>query len=158
MYFKAKFPFISEVIPTPKIFPKNAWDVERKPILVIKIIFQYIKKNYCYSTLYWWQQFLMQLLLIVGSWLVEDWRQKITTKRLKGILFIGCGSGCFHETDREYKPMPQPLGRSRITYSILIWRPIYRQPVCVGIYLPLAPAHSNYRLETPKHILKFTSI
>jgi hypothetical protein len=34
---------------------------------------------------------------------------------------------------------------------ILIWRPIYRQPVYVGIYLPLAPAHSNYRLETKKH-------
>ena len=32
--------------------------------------------------------------------------------------------------------------------------PIYRQPVYVGIYLPLAPAHSNYRLETKKHNLK----
>ena len=36
----------------------------------------------------------------------------------------------------------------------LIWRPIYRRPVYVGIYLPLAPAHSNYRLETKKHNLK----
>ena len=35
---------------------------------------------------------------------------------------------------------------------ILIWRPIYRQPVYVGIYLPLAPAHSNYRLETKINI------
>jgi hypothetical protein len=25
---------------------------------------------------------------------------------------------------------------------------VYRQPVYVDIYLPLAPAHSNYRLET----------
>jgi hypothetical protein len=37
---------------------------------------------------------------------------------------------------------------------ILIWRPIYRQPVYVGIYIyiPLAPAHSNYRLETKKNL------
>ena len=35
-------------------------------------------------------------------------------------------------------------------FWLLIWRLIYRQPVYVGIYLPLAPAHSNYRLETKK--------
>jgi hypothetical protein len=29
---------------------------------------------------------------------------------------------------------------------------MYRQPVYVDIYLPLAPAHSNYRLETKKHV------
>jgi hypothetical protein len=27
------------------------------------------------------------------------------------------------------------------------------QPVYVGIYLPLAPANSNYRLETKKNII-----
>ena len=39
-------------------------------------------------------------------------------------------------------------------YTILVWQPIYRQPVYVGIYLHLAPAHSNYRLETKTHNLK----
>jgi hypothetical protein len=39
-------------------------------------------------------------------------------------------------------------------FKFLIWRPIYRQPVYVGIYLPLALAHSNYQLETKKHNLK----
>jgi hypothetical protein len=29
---------------------------------------------------------------------------------------------------------------------------IYRQPVYVGIYLPLAPAHSNYRLGRKKKL------
>ena len=29
---------------------------------------------------------------------------------------------------------------------ILIWQPIYGQPVYVGIYLLLAPVHSNYQL------------
>jgi hypothetical protein len=43
---------------------------------------------------------------------------------------------------------------NELLYLFLIWRPIYRQPVYVGIYLPLAPAHSNYRLETKKHNLK----
>ena len=41
-----------------------------------------------------------------------------------------------------------------VRIQILIWRPKYRQPVYVGIYLPLAPTHSNYRLETKKHNLK----
>ena len=39
---------------------------------MIKILFQYIKKNYCYSTLYLLQKFKMQLLEIVDSWLVVD--------------------------------------------------------------------------------------
>ena len=42
----------------------------------------------------------------------------------------------------------------RASLKILIWQPIYRQPVYVSIYLPLAPAPSNYRLETKKHNLK----
>jgi hypothetical protein len=42
--------------------------------------------------------------------------------------------------------------------NILIWRPIYRQPVYVGIYLLLAPAQSNYRLKTKKTYFKKVSV
>ena len=46
----------------------------------------------------------------MGSWLVEDWRQKITTKWLKGILFIRCGCGCLHE--------------HRMTFSSISYEPL----------------------------------
>jgi len=37
------------------------------------------------------------------------WRQNITTKWLKGILFIRCGCGCLHEHGRTFSSISYEL-------------------------------------------------